>query len=76
MINTHYIIPTNNEPTNTHLTYLKVVRWWFSIHAAEGGEGRWDLALEVMMCLERHGQQGLQGTRVGPKEGLPTNIRL
>ncbi|CAL1166390.1 unnamed protein product [Cladocopium goreaui] len=23
--------------------------------AATGGEGRWDLALEVMMCLERHG---------------------
>eukprot|EP00435_Cladocopium_sp_Y103_P012729 s322_g3.t1 len=23
--------------------------------AATGGEGRWDLALDVMMCLERHG---------------------
>jgi len=53
-----------------------VVKRRFSIYAAEGGEGRWDLALEVMMCLERHGQQRLQGTRVGPKEGLPTNIGL
>ena len=31
---------------------------------AEGGEGRWELALDVMMCLERHGQP--QGRVQGP----------
>ena len=52
----------------------------FYVHpdASKGGEGRWDLALDVMMCLERHGQpQGLQGTWVGPKRaGQPAHIEL